>query len=139
MMIIVSPTYLMITSCTSKTQHQGVIINESSTNQLVVDVHKKGDVFNILGSPSIINCFGRNIWTYNQVSSQKKYFSYLVINEFKQLKITFVNNVVREIEYSSTIPEDFFLHTRARESSLKKYKDKLLYQIFNNFGRISGK
>jgi outer membrane protein assembly factor BamE (lipoprotein component of BamABCDE complex) len=139
MMIIASPTYLMITSCTSRTHHQGVIMKESNINQLVVDVHKKNDVFNILGSPSIINCFGRNIWTYNQISSQKKYFSYLVIDEFKQLKITFVNNIVKEIEYSSVIPGDFFLKTISQRSNLRKYKEKLLEQIFNNFGKISGK
>ncbi len=96
--LIISLIIINIASCTVKTRKHGYVFEESSIKKLQKGKTDKSEVLDIMGTPSTISDFDKNIWYY--IGNQTKQISMLKPKSISDrvLQISFKNNKINEMK-----------------------------------------
>ncbi|MCC9622906.1 outer membrane protein assembly factor BamE [Thalassospira sp. MA62] len=128
-------TYLA--ACSPRVATRGNAPEPEQLDQIVVGESTKGDVTDILGSPSTIAAFDENVWLYiSRVTETVAFFEPETVEQ-KVVLISFdsANRVDILSQYDledgkPVIPTDRVTPTEGREMTI-------LQQLFGNLGRFS--
>ncbi len=91
---------LALAGCSPKVHHQGKAVEQAEIDQIKVNQHRKEDVAQILGSPTMYAMFQDDRWYYYSKITETKAFMKPVASEQNLYVITFdKGGVVRDIKH----------------------------------------
>jgi outer membrane protein assembly factor BamE (lipoprotein component of BamABCDE complex) len=129
---------ILVAACSPRIATRGNAPDPEMLEQISVGESTKGDVTNILGSPSTVAAFDENVWLYiSQVTETVAFLEPETVSQ-KVILVSFdaANRVEILSEYDledgkPVIPTDRVTPTAGRELTI-------LQQLFGNLGRFSG-
>ncbi len=126
-----------VSACSPRIASRGNAPDPEMLEQILIGESTKGDVTDILGSPSTIAAFDENVWLYISKTTETIAFFEPETVEQKVVLISFdaANRVEILSEYDledgkPVIPTDRVTPTAGREMTI-------LQQLFGNLGRFS--
>lgn len=127
---------LNLAACTVKFHRHGYVFEEDSLKKLQIGKTTKLEVLEIMGTPSTISNFDKNIWYY--ISNKTKQFSMLKPKniEEKILQVSFKKNKISNlyIYHDDKVKELAFSKS---ETPIKGDDTGLLKDFFQNLGRFN--
>lgn len=135
-LIVVSFIIINLVSCTVKSARHGYLFENSQVSQLKQNKTTKMQVMQIMGSPSTISAFDKNIWYY--ISNETKQLSMLKPKNIHQkiLQLKFKNNKIAYINtYESSDVRGFVFD--GDESAIRGDDTGVLKDFVQNLGRFN--
>ncbi len=130
-------TLIAISGCTPKVHHVGKSLEEGDIEQVKVGVHKKHEVAQILGSPTLYSLFKEDRWYYTSKVTEANAFLKPVASEQDTYIITFnkagVVQNIRHLDLADVLEISYV----NRETPTTGQDTSMLQQLFGNFGRIT--
>ncbi|MEQ9115823.1 MAG: outer membrane protein assembly factor BamE [Rickettsiales bacterium] len=127
---------LIVTGCTIKVANHGYVFEKTSLEKLKENKTTKAEVLEIMGTPSVISSFDKNIWYY--IHTQTKQISMLKPKNINEniLQISFKKNVINSLN----IYEDDkikSLNFEKEESPIRGDDTGVLKDFMQNLGRFN--
>lgn len=125
------------TACEERISVRGNIPHANDIAKIKKGFHKKGDIENLLGTPSAVSTFQKETWYY--IGGRVKTVSFFK-PEFFDRKVVVVRfddkGLVDAIE-SKDVPSDEDIELVARETPTKGRELTIIQQLIGNVGRFS--
>jgi len=126
---------LSVAACTPKTALRGNAPREGALAKLQVGVHRKADVEQLLGSPSVLGTFDSNVWYYMSRKTEQWAFFEPDVVEQQVLAVYFDDQDV--LQHMQTYTEDDARDIAYSDRITPTAGNKLGFfeQIFGNLGK----
>lgn len=134
--ILIILQLVSISSCVVNLNRHGYVFENSHIDELVKGKTTKVEVIELIGSPSVISTFDRNIWYY--ISNETKQISIFKPKNTHQeiLQITFKDNVINTI-YLFKDDEVRSLGFSKDETPVRGDDTGIVKDFVQNFGRFN--
>lgn len=135
--VLLSTVAIALTACSPKVHHQGKIVEQAEIDQIKAGHHRKEDVAQILGSPTMSAMFKDDRWYYFSKVTQTTAFMKPVASEQNIYVIEFdKTGVVREVKHLGLEDSKKVAYVN-RETPTTGHDTSVFQQLFGNFGRIA--
>lgn len=126
---------LTVAACTPKTALRGNEPREADLARLEVGLHKKADVQQVLGSPSVLGTFDSNVWYYMSRKTEQWAFFEPDVIEQQVLAIYFDDQDV--LQHMQTYDKDDARDVAYSDRETPTAGNELGFfeQIFGNLGK----
>lgn len=126
---------LTVAACTPKTALRGNEPREADLAKLQVGLHKKADVQQILGSPSVLGTFDSNVWYYMSRKTEQWAFFEPDVIEQQVLAVYFDDQDVLQHTQTYDKEDARDIAYSDRETPTAGNKLGFFEQIFGNLGK----